>query len=222
MGLFGRKKAPPPPQPMPVAAPPPPSMLEIVTKMRFTSKQVARYASKSEKAVGVEERKAKDALAKGNVDVARIHAESAIRNKTQSLQFYRLQAQIEGVASKVQGQQLRMQVTEQLGGVTEALDAALGNMDMGKISEIMEKYSDQVEGLDVTTAFMDQELGETSASAAPQSEVDNFLDKLAVENDLDIREQLSAVTAPYEKPGAKAAADDMDERFAALSGRAPQ
>lgn len=191
-------------------------------KMRFTSKQVGRHAIKSEKQVAVEERKARDALAKGNVDVARIHAESAIRNKTQSLQFYRLQAQIEGVASKVQGQQLRMQVTEQLGSVTEALDQALGTMDMGKISEIMEKYVDQVEGLDVTTAFMDQELGETSASAAPQGEVDNFLDKLAVENDLDIREQLSAVTTPYEKPGAKAAADDMDERFAALSGRAPQ
>lgn len=73
MGLFGRKKAPPPP-PQPVAAPPPPpSMLEIITKMRFTSRTVGKQASKAEKQVLVEERKSKDALAKGNVDVARIH-----------------------------------------------------------------------------------------------------------------------------------------------------
>jgi charged multivesicular body protein 1 len=148
-------------------------------------------------------------------------AESAIRNKNQALQFYRLQAQIEGVASKIQGQQLRMQVTEQLGGVTEALDQALGAMDMNKISEIMEKYVEQVEGLDVTTAFMDQELGETSASAAPQSEVDNYLDRLCVENDLDVRDQLSAVTTPYQAPD-QPTADETDARFAALSGRAPQ
>jgi charged multivesicular body protein 1 len=218
MGLFGKKAAPPPPQPV-ARPPPPPSMLEIITKMRFTSKQVGRHAAKSEKQVLVEQRKSKDALAKGNIDVARIHAESAIRNKNQALHFYRLQAQIEGVASKVQGQELRMQVTESLGEVTGALDAALANMDMGKISEIMEKYVDQVEGLDVTTAFMDQELGETSASAAPQSEVDNYLDRLCVENDLDMRDQLSAVTTPYQAPGAQVAADDTDARFAALSGR---
>lgn len=71
----------------------------------------------------------------------------------------------------------------------------------------------------MTTAFMDQELGETSASAAPQGEVDNYLDRLCVENDLDMRDQLSAVTAPYQAPGAKAKEDDTDARFAALSGR---
>jgi hypothetical protein len=65
MGLFGKKQA-----------PPPPSMLEITTKMRFTSKQVGRHAAKSEKQVVVEERKSKEALAKGNVDVARIHGTS--------------------------------------------------------------------------------------------------------------------------------------------------
>lgn len=117
--------------------------------------------------------------AKGNIDVARIHAESAIRNKNQSLQFLRLAAQIEGVSSKLKAQEVRAQVTEQLGGVTEALDTALGNMDMGEISRIMEKYGDQVEGLDVTTRFMDQELGDSAASTTPQGEVDDLLDRIA-------------------------------------------
>lgn len=42
------------------------------------------------------------AIQKGNMDVARIHAENAIRQKTQSVNFLRMSARVDAVAARVQ------------------------------------------------------------------------------------------------------------------------
>lgn len=41
-------------------------------------------------------------MSKGNVEGARIHAENAIRQKNQGLNFLRMSARVDGVASRVQ------------------------------------------------------------------------------------------------------------------------
>lgn len=50
----------------------------------------------------MEKTKAKKAIQKGNVDVARIHAENAIRQKSQSVNYLRMSARVDAVASRVQ------------------------------------------------------------------------------------------------------------------------
>lgn len=42
------------------------------------------------------------AIQKGNTDVARIHAENAIRQKNQSVNFLRMSARVDAVAARVQ------------------------------------------------------------------------------------------------------------------------
>lgn len=42
------------------------------------------------------------AIQKGNMDVARIHAENAIRQKNQSVNFLRMSARVDAVAARVQ------------------------------------------------------------------------------------------------------------------------
>ena len=42
------------------------------------------------------------AIAKGNVDGARIHAENAIRQKNQALNYRRMSARVDAVAARVQ------------------------------------------------------------------------------------------------------------------------
>lgn len=50
----------------------------------------------------MEKAKAKKAIQKGNMDVARIHAENAIRQKSQSVNYLRMSARVDAVASRVQ------------------------------------------------------------------------------------------------------------------------
>lgn len=42
------------------------------------------------------------AIQKGNMEVARIHAENAIRQKNQSVNFLRMSARVDAVAARVQ------------------------------------------------------------------------------------------------------------------------
>ena len=44
----------------------------------------------------------KQAIQKGNTEVARIHAENAIRQKNQTINFLRMSARVDAVAARVQ------------------------------------------------------------------------------------------------------------------------
>lgn len=61
-----------------------------------------RQSKKCEKEEKAEKAKVKKAIAKGNMDGARIHAENSIRNKSQALNYLRMSARVDAVASRVQ------------------------------------------------------------------------------------------------------------------------
>jgi len=223
MGLFSKTKAPPPPPPVAVA-PPPPSMQEVIFKMRFTSKTIGRQATKSQKQIALEEHKAKDAMAKNNMDGARIHAENAIRVKNEALGYLKLQSQLEAVAAKLQAQQVRAQVTESMTAVVSNLDQALGTMDVTQISYTMEKFIEQSENLDLQTKYMDGAIGESTSSSMPQGQVNGLLQRIADENDLDVKDRIQGYHAPIGQPQYSTGSQlptgngDLEARLAALQG----
>lgn len=220
MGLFSKKVPPPPPAPVP-QAPPAPSMQEIIFKMRFTSKTIGRQATKSQKEIGTEERKARDALAKGNTDGARIFAENVIRKKNEHLNYLKLQSQLDAVASKLQAQEVRNQVSSSMMSVTSGLDQALSTMDVTQIGMTMEKFISQSEDLDLQTKYMDSAIGESTSSSTPRQQVDTLLAQIADQNNLNISGQLHGAAAPSTAPTAIPStqqADDLEARMAALRG----
>ena len=227
MGLFGRKSAPPPPPPEPT--PEPPSLQDIIFKLRFTSKTMGRQAMRSEKQISVEERKAKDALARNNMAGARIHAESAIRYQNEHLNYLKLQSQLEAVSSKLQAQQVFQQVSEGMVSVTASLDEALSNMDVEKIGLTMEKFIDQTQDIDLRVKYMDTAIGESTASSTPANQVNQLLNRIADENNLDVKHKIAGYGAPMANPTIPAAgvgqADvngDLEARLAALQGAGPK
>ncbi len=70
--------------------------------LKFAVKDFERNAKKCDKEEKAEKVKLKKAIQKGNMEVAKIHAENAIRQKNQSLNFLRMAARIDAVASRVQ------------------------------------------------------------------------------------------------------------------------
>ena len=71
-------------------------------QLKFCSKQLARLSKKAEKEQKTEQNKVKKALEQGNVEVARIHAENAVRKKNESLNYLRMSGKVDAVASRVQ------------------------------------------------------------------------------------------------------------------------
>ena len=70
------------------------TMEKHLFNLTFASKQLLRDSKKCEKEEKAEKAKLKKAIEKGNMEVARIHAENAIRQKNQALNFLRMSARV--------------------------------------------------------------------------------------------------------------------------------
>lgn len=73
------------------------------------------------------------------------------------------------------------QVTNSMAGVVRAMDSAMKSMNLEKISNIMEKFEQQFEDLDVQSSYMENTMSQTTTTAVPQSDVDNLLTQVADE-----------------------------------------
>lgn len=198
--------------------------------MKMTSKQVGRLAKKSINMQNMEEKKARDALSKGNIDGARIFAENAIRNKSQSFSYLKLQSQLEAMASKVQSQAMRAEVMKDMSAVTDSLGTALGNMDVVQLAQTMDTFIEQSDLMDVQTKFMDSAIGESTSSATPQNEVNRLLSLINDENELNQQHLIdghsvpnaTAAHAAVQQASGQLGGDTLTEaRLAALQSRPP-
>ena len=77
-------------------------VLEHLFSLKFAAKDLERQSKKCEKMEKEEKVKIKKAIQKGNMAGAQIHAENSIRNKSQALNYLRMAARIDAVASRVQ------------------------------------------------------------------------------------------------------------------------
>jgi hypothetical protein len=78
------------------------------------------------------------------MDGARIYAQGAIREKGQAINYLRLSARIDAVASRVQTAVDMSGVTKSMCGVVKGMDKVLSGMNVEKISKAMDKFEKQV------------------------------------------------------------------------------
>ena len=119
--------------PIPLAKMSAAQMEKHLFNLKFASKQLMRDSKKADKEEKAEKKKLQKAIEKGNMDVARIHAENAIRQKNQSLNYLRMSARIDAVASRVQTAVTTKRVTSSMQGVVKAMDSAMKSMNLEKV-----------------------------------------------------------------------------------------
>ncbi|KAJ0004363.1 hypothetical protein NQD34_010577 [Periophthalmus magnuspinnatus] len=194
-----------------------PKMEQHLFNLKFAAKELQRNAKKCEKEEKAEKSKVKKAIQKGNVEVARIHAENAIRQKNQSLNFLRMSARVDAVAAKVQSAVTMQQVTKSMAGVVKGMDATLKSMNLEKISCLMDKFEQQFETLDVQTAQMEDTMSSTTTLTTPQNQVESLLHEMADEAGLDLNMELpQGQTGSVGTSVASAEQDELSQRLARL------
>jgi len=166
------------------------SMENHLFNMKFAVKELERNAKKAEKEEKAEKLKCKKAIAKGNMEVARIHAENAIRQKNQSLNYLRMSARVDAVVSRVQTAVTTRKVTTSMQGVVRAMDAAMKSLNLEKISGLMDKFEKQFEDLDVQSSYMENTMSQTTTTAVPQNDVDNLMHAVADEAGIELNMEL--------------------------------
>lgn len=182
--------------------------------LKFASKQMMRSAKKCEKDEKTEKIKVKKDLQKGNVEGARIHAENAIRQKNQGLNFMRMSARVDGVASRVQSAIQMRQVTSAMGGVVKSMDAALKSMNLEKVAGIMDQFERQFEHLDVQTQTMEEAMSGVTTLTTPEDQVTSLMQQASDEAGLDLNLELP--TGPTGVAGSSTEQDELSARLAQL------
>merc|ERR1712156_463532 len=154
--------------------------------LKFASKQLLRDSKRCEKEEKVEKTKLKKAVEKGNMEVARIHAENAIRKKNESLNLLRTSARVDAVASRVQTAVTTKRMTSSMHGVVRAMGLATKSMNLEKITCLMDNFEKQFENLDVQLNVMDGAMSQTTVTSAPQDAVEALMKQSAEEAGIDL------------------------------------
>lgn len=185
--------------------------------LKFAAKELERNSKRCEKEEKAEKLKTKKAIQKGNLEVAKIHAENAIRQKNQSLNYLRMGARVDAVASRVQTALTTRKVTQSMSGVVKAMDAAMKSMNLEKISGLMDKFEEQFEDLDVQSSYMENTMSQSVTTSVPQNDVDNLMKQVADEAGLELT--MAFPTGP-ESVGASSQVsqeqDELSQRLARL------
>lgn len=193
------------------------SMEKNLFNLKFAAKELQRSSKKCDKEEKAEKTKVKKAIQKGNVEVARIHAENAIRQKNQSVNFLRMSARVDAVAARVQTAVTMNKVTKSMAGVVKGMDATLKSMNLEKISGLMDKFERQFETLDVQTAQMEDTMSSTTTLTTPQNQVDSLMHEMADEAGLDLNMELPhGQTGSVGTSVASAEQDELSQRLSKL------
>ncbi|KAL7395733.1 hypothetical protein ABVT39_022125 [Epinephelus coioides] len=193
------------------------SLTEHLFNLKFAAKELHRNSKRCDKEERAEKSKVKQAIQKGNMEAAKIHAENAIRQKHQSINFLRMSARVDAVASRVQTAVTMNQVSKSMSGVVKSMDATLKSMNLEKISALMDKFENQFETLDVQTAQMEDTMGNTTTLTTPQNEVDTLLHEMADEAGLDLNLELPAgQTSALASSVASTEQDELSQRLSRL------
>lgn len=183
------------------------SVDEMVWDMKFQAKSLERLSKKAEK----EEKKAraqcKKAITQGNKEGAEIYASNALRHKAESLQFLRLAAKIDGVASKLKSSQVQQSVANALGQMSGEMGKALETMDVMQIAQTMDTFERQLGELDTQGTMINATMA--GASTTPVDAVDALVQQVADEHGLEVGAAMPS--APVAAPTATAAAEPEPE-----------
>ncbi|KAH3738160.1 hypothetical protein DPMN_044788 [Dreissena polymorpha] len=187
--------------------------------LKFAAKDLERNAKKSEKSEREEKVKLKKAIQKGNMEGAKIHAENAIRQKNQALNYRRMSARIDAVSARVQTALTTKQVTGSMAGVVKSMESAMKSMNLEKVSQLMDRFETQFENLDVQSQVMENTMCNSSTLTTPQSQVDSLMQEVADEAGLDLN--LDLPSAQHSAVGQSTASasgeqDELSQRLAKL------
>lgn len=196
------------------------SMEDHLINLKMSTKQLERLSKKELKAEQKEKKDIASCLKVGNRDGAGIHAENSIRHKSMAQYYLRLSARVDAVADRVQSAVALNQMTASMAGVVRSMDQCFKQMDLGKITEMLDKFETQFEELDVRGQTIDNKVQATVATQMPQGQVDDLLQMVADENNLELESEVGDISRDPNKPKVnnldESNQQDLEQRLAAL------
>lgn len=191
-----------------------PTLEEQLFELRFTAKQLNKDSAKATEQSRLQRLKCKKAMEQGNIEGARIHAESAIREKNQALSFLRLSSRIDAVAQRVNTAVKMNQLNKNMEGVvssmakglskyadsnrSDILSQVMKSMDIEQITTTMDDFEKQFDDLALASSVMDKSIASSmsATSMMPENQIDELMRQVADEHGLEVEGNFASVSRP--------------------------
>eukprot|EP01124_Arcella_intermedia_P022603 TRINITY_DN33_c0_g1_i1.p1 TRINITY_DN33_c0_g1~~TRINITY_DN33_c0_g1_i1.p1 ORF type:complete len:197 (-),score=58.81 TRINITY_DN33_c0_g1_i1:53-643(-) len=194
--------------------------MDSYLSLRLTARQLVLQSKRSEKQAKKEKLKLKRAIEQGNTEGARIYAQNAIRQKNQSLNYLRLSSRVDAVSARVETAYKMKQVTRSMANIVKAMEKSMQDMNLEKITEVMDKFERQFEDMDVQSEYVENTINQTTALTTPQGQVDDLIQEVATVHGLELTEQLGRIVPSKALPEVEQKAaveqDELSQRLAKL------
>merc|ERR1712130_16243 len=192
-------------------------MEKSLFNLKFATKSLLREIQKWEKDEKTEKAKGKTAIQKNNTEGARIHAENAIRNHNQALNYLRMSARVDAVAARVQTALQTQRVTKNMVNVCRAMEGAMASMNLEKITEMMDRFENQFENLDVQANMMESTMQGTTTQFVPENDVNALMQEQADSAGIELNLALPhAENKTLQTTAVSQKEDELSTRLAAL------
>uniref|UniRef100_A0A8C6MEY5 Charged multivesicular body protein 1B n=1 Tax=Nothobranchius furzeri TaxID=105023 RepID=A0A8C6MEY5_NOTFU len=147
------------------------SLNKHLFNLKFAAKELQRNSKKCDKEEKAEKTKVKKAIQKGNMEVARIHAENAIRQKNQSVNYLRMSARISALMDKFEHQFETLDVQTAQMEDTMSSTTTL-TTPQNQVESLMHEMADEA-GLDLNLELPQGQTGSVGTSVASAEQVFN-------------------------------------------------
>ncbi|PJF19701.1 Charged multivesicular body protein 1 [Paramicrosporidium saccamoebae] len=174
---------------------------------------MARNARKCEKEEAAQKIQA---IEKGNPEMARIYATNAIRKKNEALNYLKMSARFDTVASQISSAVTTGMVSKTMSNVVSGLEKAVATDNVEKV------YPRRISGFDHSTSYMDSAMSTSGQLTTPMDQVDELIQQVGDSHGLDVKMALRSSEAPSGSPIANASVadqnDELTQRLNALRG----
>ena len=192
---------------------------DTLFNLRLSAKQFTKEAERSRKDERVEQEKAKRALEKGLIDIARVHGENSIRKKNEGLNYLKLSAKMDAVYSRMRTASRTEQMTRQFGPMVGQMNRCLKSMNLNAISTTMDQFERTFENLDVASGYIDQSLQTATSMSAPRNQVDELLGQIAAEHNITVEAQMGEIplSTPQQIASSQVSDAELKRRYENLN-----
>lgn len=144
-------------------------------------------------------------LAKNNqAGSCKVLAKSLIRTRHQIEKFYSLRSQLQAVSLKMQTLKSTQAMADAMKGVTKALGAMNGQLNLPALTNVMREFERQNERMEMTSEIMGDAVDDAFEEEGEEEETEELVAQVMDEIGIDLNEGL--VTAPAKAMPAQAEA----------------
>ncbi|KAL0227614.1 hypothetical protein RCL1_003758 [Eukaryota sp. TZLM3-RCL] len=154
---------------------------QTIFELKFTCKRLDKLSQKAETASEQKRKLVTKYLAAKDPDVARIHAEDAIRKHRESIHYLQLSAQIDSVKGRLESANAVQLATKHLTKVSHSLKSLCSLTDLGQLNSTLQSLDKSLDKLGIHNALLDSSLS-TVTGPINTASVDEFIASMNTED----------------------------------------